>query len=103
MPLQATITFDNGITLQEGYVVINNVCITYLNPSHVDISVLIYKDATAYNDEKSEVIALKHLCTSTSFETYFSESVLGEAFKTPLTQSYAFLQTLPLYGGAIIV
>ncbi len=103
MALQATITFENGITLQEAYIVIKDIVMIYSQPNIATITVLIYKDQTAFNDEKSEVISLVHKSTNVSFNTYFSEDVLNEAFKNPLSQGYLFLQSLDFYGGAIIV
>jgi len=103
MALQATISFENGITLQDAYVIIEKITINYTNPTIASIIVLIYKDSTAYNDGKTEVISITHQCTGDNFTTYFSESVLDEAFKNPLTQGYSFLQSLPFYGGAVIV
>lgn len=103
MALQATISFENGITLQEAYVIIEKITINYTNPTVASIVVLIYKDSTAYNDGKTEVITLTHSCAGDDYTTYFAESVLDEAFKNPLTQGYAYLQTLPFYGGAVII
>jgi len=103
MALQATISFENGITLQEAYVVIEKIKILYTNPNNALITVLIYKDATAYNNNKTEVISLDHSCSGDNYTSYFSETVLDEAFKNPLSQGYLYLQTLPFYGGAVII
>ena len=103
MALQATISFDNGITLQEAYVIIESINIKYPNPNTASIAVLIYKDAAACGDDKTEVISLIHVCSGDNYTTFFAESVLDEAFKNPLTQGYAYLHTLPFYGGAVIV
>lgn len=103
MALQATISFENGITLQDAYVIIKNIEISYSQPNIANIQVLIYKDQTSYSDGKTEVMTLTHKSSGLSFTTYFSEDVLNEAFKNPLSQGYSFLQSLSFYGGAIIV
>ena len=102
MPIQKSINLDNGIQLSTAYIVINRLEFNYPN-LQVTILVGIYKDSTAYTTGKPEVLSYNHRCTDGDFTTYFAESVLDDADKTPLIQGYQWLLTLPLYSGGSLV
>lgn len=102
MPIQKAINLDNGIQLSTAYIIINRLEFNYPN-SQVTIVVGIYKDSAAYAAGKPEVLSYNHNCTGSSFTTYFAESVLDDADKTPLTQGYQWLLTLPIYSGGSLV
>lgn len=100
MALQGQITFDNGIVLSSGYLIVTQVCLRYIsNDNRADIGILIFKDLAAYNAGNPEVIELKHVVDDGSFATYFAESILDDLGITCLTQAYVWLKTLPQYSG----
>lgn len=100
MALQGSITFDNGITLSSGYLTVVGVCMDYgINDNSAVISVMIHKDAAAFNAGNPEVIEYEHNVDDGDFNTYFSETVLKQLNKTCLTQAYVWLKTLPQYSS----
>lgn len=102
MPLQKQIDLQNGVSLTSGYIYITSVLIDYVN-SVATINVNIYKDSAAKTAGKPEVFSNTHMCTGTSFTTYFAESVLATVDNTTLTQAYIWLLTLTLYSDATVV
>ena len=102
MPLQKSITLDNGVILSSAYIVINKLEFNYPS-SEVNIVVGIYKDSAAYTANKPEVLYYNHYCSGNNFTTYFAEGVLSLVNNTPLTKGYEWLLTLPIYSGAIVV
>lgn len=102
MALQKAIDLFTGISLSAAYIIITDVSIDYSN-STTTVIVNIYKDSTAYSSDLPEVITNTHLCSGTSFTTYFAESVLSLVGNTPLTKAYEWLLTLTLYSGATSV
>lgn len=102
MALQKQISLYNGVTLTSAYIVISSITVDYVN-STANINVDIYYDSTAYTDAKPEVISYSHLCSGTSFTTYFAESVLATVDNTTLTKAYEYLLSLTLYSGATTV
>jgi len=89
MALQGQITFDNGIVLSSGYLIVTQVCLRYItNDNRADIEILIFKDLASYN-----------VVDDGSFATYFAESILDDPGNTCLTQAYVYLKTLPQYSS----
>ncbi len=102
MALQKSIDLYTGIALSAAYIVITDINIDYVN-NFATVIVNIYKDSTAYSNGLPEVITNTHICSGSSFSTYFSESVLNATGNTALTKGYEWLLTLSLYSGATSV
>jgi len=103
MALQTQFEFDNGIILPETYVKIS--AVTYNNSEKiVNIVIVLFKDISAYNNNKSEVISLEYFCDNpTEFDTYFGITVLNKVDVNHLSQAYTWLKTLPEFSSAIDV
>lgn len=99
MALQGALTLDNGISLSNAYLIIPSIFCNLLDDDlFVVLNVSIYKDSSAYSNGNPEVSVMSHKCIGTDFNTYFSESVLDDAGKTLISQSYVYLLTLPAYS-----
>lgn len=99
MPLQKSLTLENGIILSEAYIKILSLKLDFINSS-CQIEVGIYKDSTAYSGSKPEVVRISHFCNGNDFDTYFSISVLNGEDINPLEQGYDWLANISPYLGA---
>ena len=103
MALQCQFEFDNGIILSEAYINLLNVNFDHLN-KFVDANVLIYKDAEAYQNDKTEVVNLQYICRDqVTFDAYFALDVLNQVDVNPISQSYIWLKTFDEFSSAIDV
>lgn len=97
MALINGITLDSGITLPNAYIKIE--IINMMNTRWCDISVNIYKDQAARDDELSPVASLVHRCIDDYYE-YFNLNKLNELDVNVVSQSYEWLKTLDYYVGS---
>jgi hypothetical protein len=97
MGLQKDLTLDNGIHLPEAYIRI--ISCNYICDYHASIKVSIYKDYNAYQDGKTSITTLTHVCTD-EFDLYFNLTTLNQQNVNIISQSYKWLKTLKFYKDA---
>jgi hypothetical protein len=100
MGIQKNITLDSGVNLPAGYIKINTINI--INGVSAIISVDIYKDKAASDDNKPSVVRFNHIC-SAEYHQYFGINVLNQSNVNTISQSYNYLKTLSFYAGAVDV
>jgi len=100
MAIQTTLTLENGIVLENAYLVICNMNFEYKDVSSVNIILNVYKDQNAYNDNKPEVTQLIHKCSGGAFVTYFSQAYLNNLNKNHVSSAYEWLLSLEPYFDA---
>ncbi len=99
MPIQHSISFDNGIQLPTGFIIVTNCNFKFIDPQQCEVYVNVYKDQTSYNDGKPEVAHLLHVCNGEDFVDFFNDVLLGVVNKTPIGQAELWLLTLQNYIG----
>lgn len=101
MALIKALALENGIELASAYYKINTILydIGVGRPSSVTIEVLTYKDQTARNANKPEVIRFLHKCTGDDFDTYFAPDVLEAEDVSIITKAYEWLKTMIQYAN----
>jgi hypothetical protein len=100
MALQQSLTLNNGIVLDSAYIRIFNIELNTTIVKSIKISIAIYKDKSSFDEYKPEVLTLYHSCSSSDYETYFSESILNQLNKNIISQSYQYLKDV-IYITAI--
>ncbi len=101
MALQKTIEFNNGVVLDNAYIKITSILFSYILPYSVKIRVSIFKNLSAYSENKPEVEKLEYFCTDPEYTTYFASDKFVN--KDPQILAYDYLKVLPFYNGAIDV
>jgi len=103
MPLQMSLTLDNGIELPAAYVVICVMVFTYGELPNCVINLDIFTNQAAYNGNKDRIEFRDHVVMGTDLDTYFSRSVLQTSGLDPITQAEQWLTTQGDYLTAVIV
>jgi hypothetical protein len=103
MAMQMELALDNGIILSEAYLIISKMVFVYSDTNSVEVHVSVYKDQTAFSNNKPEVLVFKHLCTGTTFDSYFSQTVMNVEDKNHLDNAYMWLLNLSEYSTAVEV
>lgn len=100
MALTMSLTLENGIVLDNAYLIINTMNFIYKTVSVVEIVLNVYKDQSAYSAGKPEVLQLRNKCSGSDFDTYFSQKYLNNENKNHVASAYEWLLTLDQYSGA---
>ena len=105
MALQNRIILDNGIDMTSAYIKVSEVTMKEIasDTTTAVVQVLVYYNEDYRNQFKPEVVQFNHAVTGPTFVTYFSDATLKEAGKSPMSQSYLYLKTLPLYEDSVDV
>lgn len=98
MAITKDITLASGVELPNAYIKIQVLNMT--TDTSVDVSVDIFKDQSAREDNKIPVVTLRHLCSNT-YDTYFAYDILNQLDINVISQGYEFLKSLPFYEGAV--
>ena len=102
MPLEQTITFESGLSINSAYFVIKELNFKYKDNNSIEIVVGIFVTDKAYTDGNPEIDIFKHICSGSNYKTYFGETILNAVNKNPLDQAYVYLMTLNEYTDAIL-
>jgi hypothetical protein len=100
MGLQLSMSFENGIYLETAYLVISNIQLLYKDVSEAVITLSVYKDKSSYDAGKPEIINIKHVCSGSQFESYFSIPSLSLEGKNPIDNAYEWLLLQEAYFEA---
>ncbi len=64
------------------------------------IEVCLFKDSAARSSAKSEMERTKYVLSGADFDTWFAETLLDDADKTPRERAYEYLKTHADFSGA---
>jgi len=99
MALSKRLTLENGIVLPDAYIRIANIKFERSKSGRVILEIAIYKNLETYEDNKPEIMSIRHTCSSKKYKTYFSSDVLNESDTNYLSQAYLWLKE-KVYLGA---
>ena len=101
MAIQGHIELYNGVDMTSAYIVVSEIRIRKSEggTNHADIYTAVYFDESIKNTNKPEVTTFIHRASGTNYTTYFDDTVLDDAGKTPFSQAYEFLKSLSQYNG----
>jgi|SRR6056297_641849 len=101
MGLQKEITFDNGMTLNDGYSVIYKLEQNIFPIESIEIIIRIYYNKQMFDDNRPAVDEMTYNVQGNDYDLFFSDFELNKSDQTLVTQAYSYLKSLSVYNGAI--
>ena len=101
MALTKSVTLNTGVELTNAYMKVSEVHLYNhaSDSSYVIINVNIFKDQTARESGKPEVLKAQYKVYA-EFQVYFGLNVLSQEGKNSISQGYEYLKTLAFYSDA---
>ena len=97
MSLKKDFNIQGNVTVKDAIIKIEELSI--INGGPVTIKVYVY-NSSAEKDSKDEAFESRYRVGGDKFNEVFQESVVKTADKSPLSQAYVYLKTLPEFSGA---